>query len=79
MILISILILTGRHHTQIAALLGYASWAAYVQQVDMAKSPARVASFLGGLEGRLAEVPLRALACFLLHCARRCAATSVLV
>ncbi|GBF99417.1 thimet oligopeptidase [Raphidocelis subcapitata] len=41
---------------QVAALLGYPSWAAYVQEELMAKNPQRVDSFLGELRGRLLQL-----------------------
>ncbi|KAI8467776.1 MAG: Thimet oligopeptidase [Monoraphidium minutum] len=50
---------------QVAALLGYPTWAAYVQETLMAKSPARVMGFLTELRGRLAELRDRQLAVLL--------------
>jgi Zn-dependent oligopeptidase len=37
----------------VAKLLGYTNWAAYVAEVNMAKNPGRIASFLGELGARL--------------------------
>jgi hypothetical protein len=42
--------------SQVAALLGYPSWAAYAQEELMAKNPQRVDAFLEELRGRLLPV-----------------------
>jgi hypothetical protein len=44
---------------QVAALLGYPSWAAYLQEELMAKKPQRVEAFLEELRGRLLPVSWR--------------------
>ena len=41
--------------SQTAAMLGYPTWAAYVQETLMAHNPGRVAQFLGDLQGRIAQ------------------------
>jgi Zn-dependent oligopeptidase len=47
---------TNRQPTQVAHLLGYSTWAAYVQETLMAKNPQRVDGFLKELEGKLSKV-----------------------
>jgi hypothetical protein len=43
----------------VAAILGYANWAAYTQETLMAKNPERVMKFLTELRAKLVKVSWR--------------------